>query len=241
MMKNKKGCLIFGFSITSILIVGIIITYRMFFIPNGISIDKNKFPITGIDISAHTGKIDFDRILTQEIDFVYLKVTEGENFIDPKFNENYSNVNIKKIPVGFYHFFRFNKGGQIQANNFLKNIKDKKTNLPLVIDVEEWGNVSSKSKEEIVSEISKFVKTVEKKTETKIMIYSNESSYKKYIEGFFDKNEIWICSFSKKPNIDKNWTFWQHSHKGKFDGADGWVDINTFNGTKKEWNKYLKK
>jgi GH25 family lysozyme M1 (1,4-beta-N-acetylmuramidase) len=27
----------------------------------------------------------------------------------------------------------------------------------------------------------------------------------------------------------------------KLDGADGWVDINTFNGTSDEWNKYLHK
>jgi GH25 family lysozyme M1 (1,4-beta-N-acetylmuramidase) len=33
----------------------------------------------------------------------------------------------------------------------------------------------------------------------------------------------------------------EHSHKGKLDGADGWVDINTFNGTSDEWNKYLHK
>jgi GH25 family lysozyme M1 (1,4-beta-N-acetylmuramidase) len=39
----------------------------------------------------------------------------------------------------------------------------------------------------------------------------------------------------------KKWTLWQHSHKGKLDGADGWVDINTFNGTSDEWNKYLHK
>lgn len=239
-MKKKKGCLIFGISISLILILGIIITYRIFFIPNGISIDKNKFPVTGIDISAHTGKIDFDKILIQGIDFVYLKTTEGENFIDPKFDENYSNASIKQIPVGFYHFFRFNKDGKIQASNFLKNIKGKKTSLPLVIDIEEWGNVSSKSREEIVSEITKFIITVENNTASKLMIYSNESSYKKYIKGNFDNNEIWICSFSKKPNIEKKWTLWQHSHKGKLDGADGWVDINTFNGTKEEWNKYLK-
>jgi lysozyme len=80
---------------------------------------------------------------------------------------------------------------------------------------------------------------VENKTGNRIMIYSNESSYKKYIEGNFDKNDIWICSFSKSPNIDKKWTLWQHSHKGILDGANGLVDINTFNGTREEWENYL--
>jgi GH25 family lysozyme M1 (1,4-beta-N-acetylmuramidase) len=48
-----------------------------------------------------------------------------------------------------------------------------------------------------------------------------------------------LLSFNKKPNINKKWMFWQHSHKGKFDFADGWVDINTYNGNRAEWNKYL--
>ena len=239
-MIKKKGCFILGGSFVFILIIGLIIAYRILFIPFGINIDKNKYPITGIDISEHTGKIDFDLILKQNIDFIYLKATEGATYLDPKFNTNYSNAFKTKIPLGFYHFFRFNKDGGIQANNFLNNIKGKKTSLPLVIDVEEWGNTSSKPKAEVITHISKFIKIVESKTGSKVMIYSNESSYKKYIKNYFDSNDIWICSFSKKPNIDKNWTIWQHSHKGKFNGANGWVDINTFNGNREEWNKYLK-
>jgi GH25 family lysozyme M1 (1,4-beta-N-acetylmuramidase) len=31
----------------------------VFFVPNGIEIDKVEYPITGIDVSAHTGDIDF--------------------------------------------------------------------------------------------------------------------------------------------------------------------------------------
>jgi lysozyme len=82
---------------------------------------------------------------------------------------------------------------------------------------------------------------VEKVSGKRIMIYSNESSYKRYITGHLDKQDLWICSFNRNPNINKKWTLWQHSHKGKLDGADGWVDINTFNGTSDEWNKYLHK
>ena len=241
-MKKKEIFLVLGVLIV-LTVIGIIFSNRKISksSPNGISINKDKFPITGIDISAHTGEIDFDKILTKQIDFVYLKATEGQNFIDPKFNKNYSNASKRKITVGFYHFFRFNKGGEIQANHFLKHTINKKTNLPLVIDVEEWGNVLSKSKEDVVLEISKFIKTAESKTKRKLMIYTNESGYKTYIKGNFDNNDIWICSFNPKPNIKKKWTLWQHSHKGKIDGAEGWVDINTFNGTKVQWEKYLKK
>lgn len=50
--------LIFLFTIS----VGLIIIYRIIFIPTGIDIDKIKYPITGIDVSKHTGKIDFQKV-----------------------------------------------------------------------------------------------------------------------------------------------------------------------------------
>lgn len=228
-------------SIAIIAIIAGLFFYRIFFVPSGIEIDKSKYPITGIDISKHTGKIDFKKIRNQNIDFVYIKTTEGSDFVDPNFEKNYLNASKNNIPVGFYHFFRFNKDGKVQAHNFLRNIKGKKTSLPLVIDVEEWGNQASNSTNEVIAEIRVFINIIKNKSANGIMIYSNESSYKKYIEGNFDKYDLWICSFSQSPNIEKKWTLWQHSHKGKFDGADGWVDINTFNGTKGQWNRFLKR
>jgi lysozyme len=234
----KKGYLIFFSLVAVVLINGALLVYRVFFVPNGIEIDKVEYSITGIDVSAHNGDIDFEKLVNQKIDFIYVKATEGEDFVDPKFEQNYANA-VNKLPIGFYHFFRFNKSGKSQANNFLNNIRDKKTNLPLVIDVEEWGHIPTKSTEDVIDEIKIFITLVEKVSGKRIMIYSNESSYKKYIMGHFDKYDIWICSFSRNPNMNKKWTLWQHSHKGKLDGADGWVDINTFNGTTDEWNKYL--
>ena len=74
-----------------------------------------------------------------------------------------------------------------------------------------------------------------------LMIYTNENGYKKYIADSFSNNNIWICSFNKNPHIRGKWTFWQHSHKGKYDFADDLVDVNTFNGSIADWKKYLGK
>ncbi|HEX2955884.1 MAG TPA: GH25 family lysozyme [Chitinispirillaceae bacterium] len=209
-------------------------------IPQGeVKIDKRKYPITGIDMSGHTGKIDFDKISKHSIDFIYLKATEGKTFVDRNFEQNYKNSRSSAIPVGFYHFFRFNRGGEEQAENFLNTINGKKTRLPLVLDVEEWKNAKVTSTKKVVTELKIFVRLVEARTGKRLMIYTNESSYNRFILGNFDKNDLWICSFSKSPNIDRKWTLWQHSHEGRFEGAHGLVDINTFNGSREEWRKYL--
>ncbi|MBK8847503.1 MAG: hypothetical protein IPO27_13525 [Bacteroidetes bacterium] len=69
----KKGCII-GFMIALFAIaVGLIIIYTIIYIPSGIDIDKIKYPITGIDVSKHTGKIDFQKVKEQSIESRELK------------------------------------------------------------------------------------------------------------------------------------------------------------------------
>lgn len=40
--------------------------------------------------------------------------------------------------------------------------------------------------------------------------------------------------FSEHP-IDAEWTYWQYDHHGKVNGIRGDVDLNAFNGTRKEF------
>ncbi len=206
--------------------------------PPGIKINEREYSVLGIDISEHTGKIDFKKIPPKKIQFIYIKATEGEDYVDKKF-EYYYRETLKISPkVGFYHFFRFNKDGKKQADLFLKNIKRKHTQMPLVVDVEEWGNSTNRTVKSIVREIKIFIKRVEHKTGRRIVIYTNSSGYEKYIKGHF-KNDIWLCSFSNK-RFKHKWKFWQYSHKGKFKWAEGWIDLNVFHGTEKQFRNYLR-
>jgi lysozyme len=107
---------------------------------SGIDIDKLKYPVTGIDVSSHTGKIDFQKVKEQNIDFVFMRSTGGRTVKDQMFEKNYLAAKKSDIPIGVYHFFRFNKSGKSQAINFLSAIKGKKFDLPLVLDIEDWKN-----------------------------------------------------------------------------------------------------
>ncbi|WP_196894258.1 glycoside hydrolase family 25 protein [Aureivirga marina] len=215
-------------------------TNKKTYSPKGISIDKKEFPITGIDISNHSGKVNFKDLKKENLDFVFLKATEGNSFKDKSFEKYYENAIENDFVVGFYHFYRFDKDPIEQATFFLKQVKSKKHQLPLVIDVEEWGNKIVKPKSEIIDDIEVFINHIEKEMNLKVMIYTNESGFKAYVKNRFKENLVWICSFKKGKKIEGKWKFWQHSHKGKFKSVQGWVDINTFNGSRVEWNAFLK-
>ncbi|MDP4240680.1 MAG: GH25 family lysozyme [Bacteroidota bacterium] len=237
----KKGYLL-ALGISVCLIILIIITIRTYFAPKGINIDKEKYPITGIDVSRHSGIIDWNKIENQDISFVYIKATEGEDYLDPNYLSNVTAARKTNLMVGDYHFFRFNKPGKTQAVNFLSHTRNFIGKLTPALDVEEWGNMPViKSETQIRKEIASFLNTVEKANGCKMIIYTNVNSYNRYIKGQFPDNPIWICSFNKNRILPdkREWLFWQHAHNGKLAGIKGFVDINTFNGDEIKWKKYI--
>lgn len=218
---------------------------------HGIDIDKQRYPVTGIDISQYTGVVDFDKLLKyskRDLDFVYLRASlgtaaYGERAFDNRFNTYYKDATARGLHVGAYHFFKFQYGGTDQAKFFLRQIKGKKFDLPLVIDIEEYGNRGNWNRQTIVTNIRAFIQTVRKERDEDIIFYSNRNTFHKYIKPYFPDEKVWICSFinpaEATPPI-KDWLFWQHSHKGRLTGAQNAVDLNTFNGTRAEWEAFVK-
>ena len=114
-----------------------------------INIDRQQYPITGIDISAHNGEINFSQVAESGIQFVYIKATEGATFKDARFQYNYKNARKAGLKVGVYHFFRFNIDGKSQALNIINSIKGKNLDLPIAIDIEEYTNNKNKRTNDI--------------------------------------------------------------------------------------------
>ena len=78
-----------------------------------------EYPIKGFDVSHHQKDIEWNRISPQEFKFVYLKATEGGDFKDRKFQENWLKAREHGFLVGAYHFYRLCRDGNIQAQNFM--------------------------------------------------------------------------------------------------------------------------
>lgn len=66
---------------------------------------RDDFPIQGIDISHHQKEIDWDRLKVSEIQFIFIKATEGGDFKDKRFQLNWRDARDRGFAVGAYHFF----------------------------------------------------------------------------------------------------------------------------------------
>ena len=71
--------------------------------------------VRGVDVSSYQGNIDWPVLASQEVDFAYIKATEGSSSQDPYFSHNWQGASKTNIKVGAYHFFSFESAGSTQA------------------------------------------------------------------------------------------------------------------------------
>lgn len=201
-------------------------------------VDPERYPVRGIDVSAHNGEIDMRKVKDSGMDFVFIKATEGGDFKDAFFTRNYRNAAEAGLKKGIYHFFRFDRDGVEQANNLLRALAGRRPELGLVIDVEKTGNPDSIPPEIVIHRLTEMVDYLNLLGH-RVMFYTNRDGYYDYLAETFPGHPLWICSFSENP-INAEWTFWQHNHRGEVDGVKGDVDMNAFCGSREEWESFLK-
>lgn len=200
-------------------------------------VNHDKYPIRGIDVSSHNGKIDFNKVAEDGIEFVFIKATEGIDFRDQNFNTNYENAKIAGLKTGVYHFFKFNRDGVEQATNFVRSLGSLKPDLPLVIDVEKAGNSSEIDTDLIKKRLFSMVDYLNL-LGFRVMFYTNYEGYYEYLADTFPGYPLWICRFKENP-INAEWTFWQYNHRGKINGIKGDTDLDVFCGNREEWEAFL--
>ncbi|MDE6532950.1 MAG: hypothetical protein K2M27_05395 [Muribaculaceae bacterium] len=200
-------------------------------------VDPDKYPVRGIDVSAHNGDIDMNLVKKSGMDFVFIKASEGKDFKDKNFRKNYENARLAGLKIGIYHFFRFDKDGVEQALNLLKTIGTRKPDLGIVIDIEKTGNPSYIDHDVIKARLSQMVDYLNLLGH-RVMLYSNKDGYYDFIADTFPGCPLWICCFYENP-ISAEWTFWQYNHRGKVKGVVGDVDLNAFCGSREEWDSFL--
>jgi lysozyme len=199
----------------------------------GITI-PTKYKINGIDVSKHQGYIYWASVKKMKIDsisidFAFIKATEGLNDVDGMFKCNWDLAKQNNISRGAYLFFIATKDGKQQADNFIKTVKLEKGDLPPVIDVEEdYGADKSDLKKRLII----CLQTLQAYYKVKPILYTYVDFYKNTLSNDFDNYPLWIAHYtdSEKPQISRNWLFWQHNDGGSVNGITERVDFNVFNG-----------
>lgn len=211
--------------------------------------------VNGIDIASHqhggSSNMDITKVMhSKEVQFFFIKATEGDHYINPYFRNDSVSVINNDIPLGFYHYARPSTDeddAKKQAQLFVKVTgmdKGVKAFNP-VLDIEEDEGLSPR---ELIDWTESYVDEIKRLTGRDTMIYTYPSFWKDKMNNTtkFNNLPLWIADYNRKsspsslPGGWDKWTFWQYTDKEKITGVDAPVDGNVFNGSYKDLTELYK-
>lgn len=246
-MKKKLTVILI---ILGVLILGVLSAIALYhMVWNGVILlnnpSKRKYPIRGVDVSHYQGEIDWNVLSGEDIDFAFIKATEGSSFVDDRFAYNFSEAQKCYIAVGAYHFFSFSSPGVTQAENFINTVTPFDGMLPPVVDLEFYGEFAENplAKDAVDKELRSMLDALEEHYGMKPIIYATEDSYKLYLANDYVEYDIWIRNVKTKAKMSdgRQWTFWQYTNREQLDGYSGeekFIDMNVFFGSEEDFAAY---
>jgi lysozyme len=125
----------------------------------------------GIDVSAHQNHVNWPQVAGDGVDFAYIKASEGGDFVDRRFLENWRGAGEAGLDRGTYHFFSLCTPGLVQARHFLAVAVPDPRALAPAVDLELAGNCSERPDAAAVhAELSVFLRLVEDSWHTKAVL-----------------------------------------------------------------------
>lgn len=202
-------------------------------------------PVQGLDVSRYQGQIDFDAARAGGTQFVYIKSTEGRDYIDPNFYENWRRARASGVAYGAYHFMTWCSLASEQAAWFIKKVPNDDNALPPVLDVE-WNNHSScrnkHDRTEILEKIRVMLAAMERHTGKVPVIYTDMNFHRDIFEGEHFDNPFWLRSTAAEPHTRygaRPYLFWQWTQTGTMAGIKTEVDRNAFAGSPDDWVTFV--
>lgn len=182
----------------------------------------------GIDISHHSGKVNWKVVKKQGYEFAYVKCSEGVDDPDPLFEEHWENLRAAGMPRGAYHFYVTEDDPVEQAKFFASRLKDDPGTLPPAVDVELLGH--NTDKDTMTQVLMVFLETFEKEVGIKPVIYTSSNFWDAHYSPEFSDYALWMAEYGvripKVPFGWKNWLIWQRKQSQAVKGVEKSADIN---------------
>jgi len=188
--------------------------------------------ITGMDVSAWQGSVNWAKAARNGVRFTYIKVSQ-RLYADKLFPQNWPAAKAAGLLRGGYHYLVWDRDPLEQAETFYSLLKDDPGELPPMADFEERSGIPSRQK--AVDHLKCFLQAVEYHLGVKPGIYTGPDFWKNYgsDDSTWADYPLWIANYQvNQPIIPLPWqdyTFWQHTNSadGSYYGcASRGVDMN---------------
>ncbi|WP_271808494.1 GH25 family lysozyme [Clostridium beijerinckii] len=196
--------------------------------------------VKGIDISNNNASIDFDKVAEDNIEYVYMKATEGKTFQDSRLEGFYNSCKSNSLKVGAYHFLVSTSSPEAQAENFYGMVKGYEWDMIPMLDIESEFD-------ELCDYIINFVNAFKELSSLQLGIYSYTGflSNIEEIKSTIRDYPFWEANYNNDPwnlpsNFFTNRIGHQYTENGDISGVSGKCDVNLFTeGVLLKNNMYL--
>lgn len=184
--------------------------------------------LKGIDIS-HWQTVTSWSAIAEQVDFVFLKATEGDYYLDPTAVNSFNHAKAQGLLVGFYHFARFSgKDDAVkEAEYFVSKVGHLDVDLPFILDLE--SDDHGLSKQELTDCAIAFLDKVKELTKKPVAVYTYPYFIKTQVTKDLGAYPLWYANYSGDEADGEVWDEWfalQYTSKGRINGISGNVDLD---------------
>lgn len=199
--------------------------------------DGNLVSQTAVDVSDLQGKIDWERVSEDGIDFAMIRLgrrgyTEGNIYLDNYYYENVSGVQSEGMPFGVYFFSQaITEDEAIEEANFvIKHLSGSDISYPVVFDHEPVesadGRANNLSKNELTHITKAFCQKIEDAGYTP-MIYGNAFDMERLNLNDLKGIDVWYAEYeSSQPTGQFDFAMWQYSSTANVSGINTQADLS---------------
>ncbi|MFE7570397.1 glycoside hydrolase family 25 protein [Streptomyces sp. NPDC057539] len=157
--------------------------------------------VKGIDVSSHQSS----SYSTADLDFVFIKATEGTSYVNPKMNAQAARARGAGLVTGFYHFLRPGDM-KAQARYFAEECASAEYD-PLFADWEDDG-VSCAEKDTFLTEVKRL-----RGSNHQVGLYCGQYYWLHRDTTSNAGDALWIADYvaAGKPRIKAAWKFHQYT------------------------------
>ena len=199
--------------------------------------EGNLVSQTAVDVSDLQGKIDWERVSEDGIDFAMIRLgrrgyTEGNIYLDNYYYENVSVVQSEGMPFGVYFFSQaITEDEAIEEANFvIKHLSGSGISYPVVFDHEPVesadGRANNLSKNELTHITKAFCQKIEDAGYTP-MIYGNAFDMERLNLNDLKGIDVWYAEYeSSQPTGQFDFAMWQYSSTANVSGINTQADLS---------------
>lgn len=193
----------------------------------------------GIDVSAHQGQIDWDRVRSSGIEFAIIRLGYRGYGSGKLVEDEYAQANLEGatkagLKIGAYFFSQALNIQEVdeEMDFMLRILGDYNLDMPIILD---WEIPASDARTangmdaRTLTDLQRhFCGNMERKGYRPMVYFNWHQSETLYYLSELEEYEFWLALYQDRMTYPWRVEMWQYSDQGKVPGINGPVDLNVY-------------